>query len=148
MKLPDTYRVCGAEPPIRDVIDSEYQPDGKHALALNRAQRRGVPVTSRAMLERVNTATRPEDLIHALVEMQGYAATMRKACMNRGWPGAANHWRGVISMAYLVMHARRGRKNLAPWIEGAERAMYRAANASGESGGRARSRRKRGGAPV
>ena len=144
MKRPDTYRVCGAEPTIRDVIDSEYRPNEKHALALNRAQRRGVPVASRAMLERVNTATRPDDLIHALIEIQGYATTMRRACMKRGWPDAENHWRGAISMAYLIMHARRGRKNLTPWVEGAERAMYRAANASGESGGRARSRGRRG----
>ena len=111
-------------------------------LALNRKQRRGVPVFTRRLMEQINVTDSPDDLAELLRLAQGYAASRRDSCATRGWTEIASQWTDAINAVDAIIIAGQGWKEIAPYLERAERATYQAANASGESGGRARSRRR------
>lgn len=139
LRNPDAY---GGEPDIRDMV-SEERPAPPDALRLTRAQRRGVPVMAR---ERMASVTIARDLTSrdiALGRVIGMAGSMARVCYRRGWPNAGNLWAGAVAMAEMVGRGERRYRHLDRWITDAERATYHAANATGESGGRARSRRRR-----
>ena len=111
-------------------------------LALNRKQRRGVPIFTHRLMEQIDVTDSPDDLAELLRLAQGYAASWRDSCATRGWTEIASQWADAIIAADAIIVAGQGWKEIASYLERAERATYQAANAAGESGGRARSRRR------
>ena len=71
------------------------------------------------------------------------AGIMAAACHRRKWYGASHHWRSTVKIANTINMANDLPDRATARAEVAERATYRAANESGESGGRARSRRSK-----
>ena len=143
MGSPDTRAPCGDEPPALDAIWLAPVALGELRLQLTRAQRKGKPVISLRTRAALAAARDPREVRDILCSVTGFTGIMSLAARRHGWPNASNQWQGASVIARRSGTECRPHTAVLPWLTWAEQSTYRMANNMGESGGRARIRRKR-----